>query len=119
MDLSFELYKLTGTFPDSEKFGLVSQLRRAGVSVPSNIAEGFGRGSRNDYARFLRIARGSLHEIDTQVLLARRLGIVNDEGFERVASLHLSSTQLVSGLLRSIEKSPSRMPNAERRMPSS
>jgi len=117
MDLSYELYRLTGTFPDSEKFGLVSQLRRAGVSVPSNIAEGFGRGSRQDYGRFLRIARGSLHEIDTQLMLARRLRLIDNADFERVEQLHVSCIQLVSGLLRSLDRSD-RMPNAEPRMPS-
>ena len=117
MELSYELHRLTGTFPDSEKFGLISQLRRAGVSVPSNIAEGFGRGSRTDYARFLRIARGSLHEIDTQLLLARRLKLIPQEDFERIEQLQISCIQLVSGLLRSIERSE-RMPNAEPRMPS-
>lgn len=68
--LATELYKRTESFPDSEKFGLVSQLRRAGVSVPSNIAEGAARNSDRDFLRFLNMANGSLSEIDTQLEIA-------------------------------------------------
>lgn len=116
MDLSFELYRVTGSFPDAERFGLIGQLRRAGVSVPSNIAEGFCRGSKQDYVRFLRIARGSLHEIDTQLLLARRLKFIENDAYERIAAIHTSCIQLVAGLLRSLDAT-AQMPNAESRMP--
>jgi four helix bundle protein len=73
VELCLALYKLTRGFPREETYGLTGQLRRAGVSVPSNIAEGFGRRSRSDYRSFLRVARGSVLEIQTQLLIAREL----------------------------------------------
>ena len=73
------IYRVTTAFPESERFGLTFQLRRAAVSIPSNIAEGYGRGARNDYLRFLRIARGSLFEVQTQVLIAHRVGFLSAE----------------------------------------
>lgn len=73
IELCLAVYKLTSQFPREEIYGLSSQLRRAGVSVASNIAEGFGRRSRPDYKAFLRMARGSVLEIQTQLLIAREL----------------------------------------------
>jgi four helix bundle protein len=77
MQLVTEVYRVTGGFPDTEKFGLVSQMRRAAVSLPSNIAEGTGRGTDKEFSRFLQIARGSLFELETQIEIATRLGLIN------------------------------------------
>jgi four helix bundle protein len=78
MRLAREIYRVSAAFPDAERFGLTTQIRRAAVGVASNIAEGAGRGSRIDYARHLRIARGSLMELDTQLWIARDLAFVHD-----------------------------------------
>ncbi len=78
MRLVREVYRISAAFPESERFGLTSQIRRSAVSVPSNIAEGAARGSRADLIRFLIIARGSLAELDTQVWIARDLGFLAD-----------------------------------------
>lgn len=79
LDVVEQVYKLTATFPDSEKFGLTSQLRRASVSLPSNISEGSSRGSTKDFIRFLYIASGSLSEIETQLVIAERIGYLSFE----------------------------------------
>ena len=76
MDLVEEIYEATRPFPKEELYGLVGQLRKAGVSVPSNIAEGQGRRSANEFLHFLSIAYGSLREIETQVLISGRLGFL-------------------------------------------
>ena len=77
MDLVEDIYKLTASFPPEEKFGLVSQMTRAAVSIPSNIAEGAGRNSDKDFAHFISIAIGSLYELNTQIVLSERLGYIN------------------------------------------
>jgi four helix bundle protein len=73
MELCVEVYRMTSTFPDSEKFGLTNQLRRATVSVASNIAEGYGRASTGEYIQFLGHSRGSIYEVNTQLLISQKL----------------------------------------------
>ena len=77
MELAEELYRLSAKLPSDEKFGLISQMRRCVVSIPSNIAEGTGRGTNKDFARFMNIALGSAFELETQVLLSIRLGYLD------------------------------------------
>ena len=103
MDLVELIYKATAQFPREEIYGLTNQLRRAVVSVPSNIAEGQGRGSANDFRRFLAISYGSLREVETQVLIARRLHFLSDAQAERVLSLAGEVGRLVNGLSHSLE----------------
>ncbi len=79
MELVEDIYKLTSTFPDFEKFALTSQINRSAISIPSNIAEGKGRNSDKEFKQFLYIARGSLFELRTQLILAKRLGYINDD----------------------------------------
>ncbi len=79
-----DIYENTANFPDNEKFGLINQLRRASVSIPSNIAEGASRESNKDFSRFLEIAIGSCYEIETQLLLSNDLGFLNDKRIKKM-----------------------------------
>lgn len=103
MDLVEAIYAFSKALPDEERFGLVSQLRRAAVSVPSNIAEGYGRGTTKDYIRFLRASRGSLYELDTQVLLTTRLGLAPREKAQPVSDLINECGRILAALIRSLE----------------
>ena len=78
MKLVTEVYKMTKTFPSEEKFGLVSQINRSAVSIPSNIAEGAGRNSTKEFINYLTVANASSYELETQLLISRNLGYIND-----------------------------------------
>ena len=98
MDLAESVYRLTKTFPGDERFGLTSQTRRAAVSVPANIAEGYGRGTRPSYASFVRIAQGSLKELETHLILAQRVGLCTDRDTEGL----LGEADEIGRMLRSL-----------------
>jgi len=87
VELSTEIYRLTATYPKSEQFGLVNQMRRASVSIASNIAEGYGRSFRGEYLQFLGYARGSKCELQTQIVIAKSLGFNADVPYERTEQL--------------------------------
>jgi len=82
MAMVTEIYKVTQSFPRREDYGITSQIRRCAVSIPSNIAEGYGRHSRNEYIRFLQIALGSLFELQTQLEITANLGYLKKEEFD-------------------------------------
>lgn len=87
MILTEKVYELTEKFPKSEQFGLISQLRRASVAIPSNIAEGYGRKSNKEYLQFYSIAYGSLLEVETQLILSRNLRFISSDDFQSIDSL--------------------------------
>ena len=102
MGLVEEVYRLTAGYPRDERFGLISQTRRAAVSIPSNIAEGYGRRTRVSYRQFLHISRGSANEIETQLLLAVRLGFVTTVQVRAAMELTLEVQRIVSALISSL-----------------
>jgi four helix bundle protein len=101
-DLVVEVYRLSARLPKSERFELVTQLRRAAVSVPSNIGEGASRGTKPDFLRFLDIAAGSSAEVDTQVHLCGRLGFVSEDEVEHVEAMVQDVRRMLSGLMRTL-----------------
>lgn len=96
------VYELTRGFPPDERFGLTNQMRRAAVSVSSNIAEGTARNSANDYARFLEIATGSLFEVVSQSFIGQRQGFLSKADFERLYLAAEEQGKMLSGLRRSV-----------------
>jgi four helix bundle protein len=102
VDLAVALYEVTARFPKAEVFGLTAQLRRAGVSVPSNIAEGHSRKSTAEFLRHISIALGSLSEIETQLVIARRLGYLDEKNAKRLDSLCGEIGPLLGALYRSL-----------------
>ena len=104
MDLVEVVYHLTKRFPSEELYGLTSQVRRAAVSVPSNIAEGQGRNSTNEFARFLSIAHGSLREVETQILIAVRLKYLQESDANQAIQLCGETGRILNGLMNSLKK---------------
>ncbi|MGX5844311.1 four helix bundle protein [Mesorhizobium sp. ArgA1] len=96
MDLAVSVYEATRAWPKDELYGLTSQTRRAATSVPANIAEGYGRESRASYQQFLRIAQGSLKELETHLMIAQRAGIASKEAVESL----MTNSESVGTLLR-------------------
>jgi four helix bundle protein len=103
IELAVESYRFTEGFPKSELYGLTSQLRRASVSVPSNIAEGYGRGSRKEYLQFLFVAQGSLKELETQIILAQKLSFAPEMAVEDLLLQLETVGKMLGGLIRSLK----------------
>jgi len=98
MDLAEEVYQLTKLFPKEELYGLTNQVRRACISIPSNIAEGKGRHTKAEYLHFLSIANGSLSEVDTQIILAIRLGYIDGNKAAKAIGLRDEISRMLSSL---------------------
>lgn len=102
--LALTIYKLTETFPKHEMFGLTSQVRRAAVSVPANIAEGYGAGSKGQFGRYLNIAQGSLAEVEYYLILGQDLQYLSKSEYEQVEALRSESGYLLYRLIESLDK---------------
>jgi four helix bundle protein len=98
IDLTVFVYRFTADFPKQEVYGLTSQMRRASVSVASNIAEGSARGTKRDFRQFVKLARGSNCELQTQLVISRRLQFGDDERYEAVENLSQEVGKMLSGL---------------------
>jgi four helix bundle protein len=98
IEMSDHVYLITRSFPSDERFGLTSQMRRSAVSVASNIAEGGGRNSSNEFKRFIEIAYGSLMELVTQSTIARRQGFLTDADYDETYNLAQQIARMLSGL---------------------
>ena len=103
--LALGIYRITREFPREELFGLTSQLRRAAVSIASNIVEGSTRQSTAEYLRFLEIAYGSAHEVEYQLSLANRLGYLSEANHCEIGALATENCKVLNGLLRSLRQS--------------
>ncbi len=104
MDLATESYRVTQNFPKQEIYGLTSQIRRCGVSIPSNIAEGQGRHTKKEFVHFLGISQGSLRELETQIILSFRVKYLSNNEKEVMLSLSKEVGILLSRLIKSLKK---------------
>ena len=104
MRLAREAYELTGKFPREELYGLTNQIRRSAVSAPSNIAEGAARAGTKEFLHYLNIARASLSELETQILLARDLGFTDDKSFSSISETLDHAFGVLGGLINSLKK---------------
>lgn len=111
MDLTTMVYDALKTFPPKEEYGLSSQMRRSSVSIPSNIAEGYGRNSTLDYCRFLQISLGSAYELETQVELARRLDYIDNDTANKLATQLTEVGRMLNSLINKIKPDKNKLQN--------
>ena len=98
------VYTLSSKIPESEKFGLISQIRRSSFSIPSNIAEGYGRNYKKDYSRFLQIARGSLFECQTQIEIAINLNFISIDDCKEINELSIEIEKMLNSLINKLSE---------------
>ncbi len=103
-NLVLMIYRTTDKFPEKEKFGLISQMRRCVISFTSNIAEGFSRRTNKDKYQFYSVAQGSLTELQNQLLVARDIGYLDEKDFQKIAEQSVKCHKLINGLKRSIKE---------------
>jgi len=105
MSLSIEVYKAISNFPNDERYGLTSQIKRAAVSIPSNIAEGSSRTSNKDFGRYLSISLGSAFELETQLYIAKELSLLNDSDYTRITTKLEQIQKMIIGFQNSLSNS--------------
>jgi four helix bundle protein len=105
MNLAKKIYEITEKFPDSERYGLSSQMRRASVSIPSNIAEGSGRNHKKEFVQFLYLARGSLLELETQIELSKMMKFLDNDQYKTIIGLLNRTHRVINGLIFALKKS--------------
>jgi len=103
LELAREIYKVTATFPKSEEYGLTSQMRRAAVSIPSNLAEGAARKGSKEFKQFLNIAQGSISELDTQIELSKMLNYIENDVYESTMTKMTEISKMLYGLAKIIK----------------
>ena len=103
MDLAVDCYSATKTFPPSEMYGMASQIRRSAASIAANIAEGHGRENTGSYVQFLRIAQGSLKELETHVILSERVGLMPEKGMTRLLNQAEEIGKMLRALIRRLQ----------------
>ena len=104
MSLVTQVYSGTGSLPGNELYGLTSQIRRSAVSIPTNIAEGYGRHATQDYIRFLKIARGSLFELQTLLEISRNLSYIDTECFQKLIGTGNEIERMLTALIKKLQK---------------
>ena len=102
IEYTVKVYEMTKKFPAEEKFGLVGQINRAAVSIPSNVAEGAGRDSKKEFSQFLSIALGSAYEAETQLILACRLGFISNSELNILSDMSNEIQKMIVGLKKSL-----------------
>jgi four helix bundle protein len=113
IDFVVEIYEATSTFPKEEIYGLTSQIRRASVSVPSNIAEGYGRFSDKELIRFLFISLGSASEVETQLIICNRLNYLKEIDFNHLSQFNNEIIKMLAGLIRSKNNGSIKNPDSD------
>lgn len=104
IDLTLDIYKLSESFPKSEVYGLTSQMRRAAVSIPSNIAEGAARQTKKEFINYLHMSQGSLSELDTQLVIASRLNYISMETYQEIENRIETISKMLTGLIKSLKR---------------
>ena len=100
--LTKKIYLITKKFRREEMFGLTDQLKRSSVSIPSNIAEGYGRNTRTDYKRFLSIALGSVYELQTQIIISKELNLISENDFTEIISLAIEIDRMLYTMIKKL-----------------